>query len=324
MLQNAIQIRSLTLKNRLVMPPMATGKSSAGYVTDELIAYYHDRAQYSAPGLIVLEHAFIAPAGRASAGQLSIADDDCIAGLTKLVRAIHEAGSAVIAQLNHAGSGAEPETPGVNLSASAVASPRKPDSGVPREMTRAEILLTEADFVRAALRAVRAGCDGVEIHSAHSYLLNQFYSPLTNRRTDEYGPQTMENRLRFHLETVDAVRKAVGQDVPIALRLGGADYLPGGSTEEDAVEACKMLEAAGVNLIDLSGGMCGYVRPEHAEPGYFSSMSEKVKAAVDVPVLLTGGVNTIADAKQLLAEGKADLIGVGRALYRDAHWLEHA
>ena len=240
------------------------------------------------------------------------------------MQAIHEAGSAVIAQLNHAGSGAEPETPGVNLSASAVASPRKPESGVPREMTRAEILLTEADFVRAALRAVRAGCDGVEIHSAHSYLLNQFYSPLTNRRTDEYGPQTMENRLRFHLETVDAVRKAVGPDVPIALRLGGADYLPGGSTEEDAVEACRMLEAAGVDLIDLSGGMCGYVRPEHAEPGYFSSMSEKVKAAVDVPVLVTGGVKTIADAEALLQEGKADLIGVGRALYRDARWLERA
>lgn len=324
MLQNAIQIGSLTLKNRLVMPPMATGKSDAGYVTEELISYYRDRAQFSEPGLIILEHAFISPAGRASAGQLSIADDACITGLTKLVQAIHEAGSAVIAQLNHAGSGAEPETPGVNLSASAVASPRKPDSGVPREMTRAEILLTEADFVRAALRAVRAGCDGVEIHSAHSYLLNQFYSPLTNRRTDEYGPQTMENRLRFHMETVDAVRKAVGPDVPIALRLGGADYLPGGSTEEDAVEACRMLEPAGVNLIDLSGGMCGYVRPEHAEPGYFSSMSEKVKAAVNVPVLLTGGVKTIADAEALLQEGKADLIGVGRALYRDARWLERA
>ena len=324
MLMNPIQIRSLTLKNRLVMPPMATGKSSAGRVTEELIAYYRDRAQYSAPGLIILEHAFIAPAGRASAGQLSIADDDCVAGLTKLVQAIHEAGSAVFAQLNHAGSGAEPETPGVNLSASAISSPRKPDSGVPREMTRAEILLTEADFVRAALRAVRAGCDGVEIHSAHSYLLNQFYSPLTNRRTDEYGPQTMENRLRFHLETVDAVRKAVGPDVPIALRLGGADYLPGGSTEEDAVEACRMLEAAGVDLMDLSGGMCGYIRPEHTEPGYFASMSEKVKAAVDVPVLVTGGVQTIADAETLLQEGKADLIGVGRALFRDAHWREHA
>ena len=324
MLQNAIQIGSLTLKNRLVMPPMATGKADAGYVTEELIAYYRDRAQFSAPGLIILEHAFIAPAGRASAGQLSIADTKCVAGLTKLVQAIHKAGSAVFAQLNHAGSGAEPEVPCKNLSASAVASPRKPESGVPREMTRAEILMTEADFVRAALRAVKAGCDGVEIHSAHSYLLNQFYSPLTNQRTDEYGPQTLENRLRFHLETVEAVRKAVGPNVPIALRLGGADYLPDGSTESDAVAACRMLEAAGVDLIDLSGGMCGYVRPEHSEPGYFASMSEKVKAAVDVPVLVTGGVKTIADAEQLLAEGKADLIGVGRALYRDAHWREHA
>ena len=324
MLLNAIQIGSLTLKNRLVMPPMATGKTDAGHVTEELISHYRDRARFSDPGLIILEHAFIAPAGRASAGQLSIADDTCIAGLTELVQAIHEAGSAVIAQLNHAGSGAEPETPGVNLSASAVASPRKPESGVPREMTRAEILLTEADFVRAALRAVKAGCDGVELHSAHSYLLNQFYSPLTNRRNDEYGPQTVENRLRFHLETVDAVRKAVGPNVPIAVRLGGADYLPGGSSEDDAVEACKMLEAAGVDLIDLSGGMCGYIRRDHSEPGYFSSMSEKIKAAVAVPVLLTGGVKTIADAERLLQEGKADLIGVGRAIYRDAHWLEHA
>ena len=325
MLQNAIQIGSLTLKNRLVMPPMATGKTDAGLVTEDLIAYYRDRAQFSAPGLIILEHAYISPAGRASAGQLSIADDGCIPGLTKLVQAIHEAGSAVFAQLNHAGSGAEPETPGVNLSASAVSSPRKPESGTPREMTRAEILLTEAEFVRAALRAVRAGCDGVEIHSAHSYLLNQFYSPLTNKRTDDYGPQKMENRLRFHLETVAAVRKAVGPDMPIALRLGGADYLPGGSTEADAVEACRMLEAAGVDLIDLSGGMCGYVRPEHAEPGYFSSMSEQIKHVCSkTPVLLTGGVKTLAEAEKLLAEGKADLIGVGRALYRDAHWLENA
>ena len=324
MLQNAIQIGSLTLKNRLVMPPMATGKTDAGHVTEELISHYRDRARFSDPGLIILEHAFIAPAGRANAGQLSIAGDDCIVGLTKLVQAIHAAGSAVFAQLNHAGSSAEPETPGVNLSASAIASPRKPESGVPREMTRAEILLTEADFVRAALRAVKAGCDGVELHSAHSYLLNQFYSPLTNRRNDEYGPQTVENRLRFHLETVDAVRKAVGPIVPIAVRLGGADYLPGGSSEDDAVEACKMLEAAGVDLIDLSGGMCGYIRRDHSEPGYFSSMSEKIKAAVTVPVLLTGGVKTSADAERLLQEGKTDLIGVGRAIYRDAHWLEHA
>ena len=324
MLQNAIQIGALTLKNRLVMPPMATGKTDDGFVTDELIAYYRDRAQYSAPGLIILEHAFISPAGRANAGQLSIADDACIAGLSRLVQAIHEAGSAVISQLNHAGASAEPETPGVNLSASAVPSPRKPEAGTPREMTAEEIHETAADFARAAERAIAAGCDGVEIHSAHSYLLNQFYSPLTNKRTDEYGVQTMENRLRFHLEAIAAVREAVGPNVPIALRLGGADYLPGGSTEEDAVKACKIIEAAGVDLIDLSGGMSGFVRSDHPEPGYFSSMSGKVKAAVHTPVMVTGGVKAIADAEKLLADGKADLIGVGRALFRDAHWLEHA
>lgn len=324
MLQNAIQIGKLTLKNRLAMPPMATGKTDNGLVTDELIAYYRDRAQFSAPGLIILEHAYITPAGRANAGQLSIADDDCIEGLSRLVQAIHETGSAVIAQLNHAGGSAEPETPGVNLSASAVPSPRKPEAGTPREMTAEEIHETAAAFAGAAVRAVKAGCDGVEIHSAHSYLLNQFYSPLTNKRTDEYGVQTMENRLRFHLEAIAAVRRAVGPDVPIALRLGGADYLPGGSTEEDAVEACRLFEAAGVDLIDLSGGMCGFVRPEHPEAGYFSSMSEKVKAAVHTPVMVTGGVRTIADAEQLLEDSKADIIGVGRALFRDAHWLEHA
>ncbi len=324
MLQNAIQIGKLTLKNRLAMPPMATGKTDNGLVTDELIAYYRDRAQFSAPGLIILEHAYITPAGRANAGQLSIADDDCIEGLSRLVQAIHEAGSAVIAQLNHAGGSAEPETPGVNLSASAVPSPRKPEAGTPREMTAEEIHETAAAFAGAAVRAVKAGCDGVEIHSAHSYLLNQFYSPITNKRTDEYGVQTMENRLRFHLEAIAAVRRAVGPDVPIALRLGGADYLPGGSTEEDAVEACRMFEDAGIDLIDLSGGMCGFVRPEHPEAGYFSSMSEKVKAAVHTPVMVTGGVRTIADAEQLLEDSKADIIGVGRALFRDAHWLEHA
>ena len=108
------------------------------------------------------------------------------------------------------------------------------------------------------------------------------------------------------------------------MRLGGADYLPGGSKEEDAAEGTALLEAAGVDLIDLSGGMCFFFRPGHLEAGYFSSMSEKVMARVSVPVLLTGGVQHIADAEKLLSSGKADLIGVGRALLKDAHWRETA
>ena len=163
----------------------------------------------------------------------------------------------------------------------------------------------------------------MEIHCAHGYLLNQFYSPLTNKRSDDYGG-SLENRLRFTLETVACVRGAVGGKIPIAVRLGGADYLPGGSKEEDAVEACKLLEAAGVDLLDLSGGMCFYMRPGHLEAGYFASMSAKVKSAVSVPVLITGGVKKVADAEALLADGKADLIGVGRALLKDAAWRAEA
>ncbi len=142
---------------------------------------------------------------------------------------------------------------------------------------------------------------------------------MTNRRADAYGG-SLDNRLRITLETVEQVRQAIGEEVPIAVRLGGADYLPGGSREEDAAQAGKLLEAVGVNLLDLSGGMCFYMRPGHLEAGYFSSMSEKVKASVFVPVLLTGGVCKIGDAEALLQGGKADLIGVGRALLKDAAW----
>ena len=324
MLNEAIRIGQLELKNRLVMPPMMTGLSRSGHVTDELCAYYRDRARFSGPGLIITEHSCITEAGRASAGQLSIADDEMVAELRRLTDAIHEGGSLCFAQLNHAGSAALPwegETP---LSASDIGSIPKKGYKQPRPMTVDEIRATEARFVEAAMRAFMAGYDGVELHSAHGYLLDQFYSPLTNKRTDEFGAGCVEDRLRFLLETLERVRFAVGMTMPVAVRLGGADYYPGGATEEDAVEACRLLEQAGADLLDLSGGMCFYTRPGHTEPGYFSSMTEKIKKAVKTPVLLTGGVQTRAHAEALLLAGKADLIGVGRAIYKDAHWSEKA
>ena len=218
-------------------------------------------------------------------------------------------------QLNHAGSNGIDES----VSASSVNIPIKKLFKKPRELSVQEILAIEEAFAAAAVRAVEAGYDGVEIHCAHGYLLNQFYSPMTNKRTDDYGG-SLENRLRFTVETVTAVRQAVGGDVPVAVRLCGADYLPGGSREEDAVQAAILLETAGVDLLDISGGMCFFMRPGHIEPGFFSSMTEKIKAEVSVPVLLTGGIKKVEDAERLLEEGKADLIGVGRALLKDAYW----
>ena len=323
MIFNSIKIGTITLKNRLVMPPMATGLAERGHVTDQLVEYYRDRALYSKPGLIITEHSCITEAGRASAIQLSIADDDMIAEHKRIVDAIHEAGSAVFAQLNHGGSAAAPNYPCEIVSASAVANPvgKLTQGKLPRPLTKIEILTLQSEYVRAALRAKKAGYDGVEIHSAHGYLLDQFYSPLSNQREDEYGPQSIENRLRFLTETMQAVRAAIGE-MPMAVRLGGADYREGGATEEDAVEACRLLQQTGADLLDISGGMCSYVRPGHKEPGYFSSMTEKIKSAVSTPVLLTGGIQTMDDAEQMLQNDKADLIGVGRALFKDAHWAE--
>jgi len=308
-------IGNTQVNNRLVMPPMQTSKADRGHVTDELVQYYRDRAVLSRPGIIITEHSCIAESGRASEGQLSLASDELIDEHRRLTDAIHEGGGIAFVQLNHAGSNGI----GDAVSASAVSIPVKKLAKRPRALTVEEIRVIEEQFAAAALRAARAGYDGVEIHCAHGYLLNQFYSPMTNKRTDEYGG-SLENRLRFTLETVDLVRQAIGGELPVAVRLGGADYLPGGSKEEDAAGAGKLLEEAGVGLLDLSGGMCFYMRPGHLEAGYFSSMSEKVKTSVSIPVLLTGGVKTIGDAEALLQGGKADLIGVGRALLKDAAW----
>ena len=317
--ETPISIGSITLPNRLVMPPMQTNLTERGHVTEELLNYYRERALYSRPGLIITEHSCIAESGRAAEGQLSIAEDARIEEHKRLTGAIHEGGSLAFVQLNHAGSNGVGEP----VSASGLNTPGKKHPRRPRALTVEEIRAIEAQFAEAAVRSVKAGYDGVELHCAHAYLLNQFYSPLTNQREDAYGG-CLENRLRFLLETVACVRSAIGAEVPLAVRLGGADYLPGGSTEEDAAEASRLLEQAGVDLLDVSGGMCFFVRPEHPEPGYFSSMTEKIKAQVGVPVLLTGGISRIADAEALLRDGKADLIGVGRALLKDARWRENA
>lgn len=323
MLFDPVSVGVLQLKNRLVMPPMQSNRADRGHVSDALVEHYSQRAQFSQPGLIILEHCCICEEGRADAGQLSLADDSLIDEHRRLSDAIHDAGSRVLVQLNHAGSAAEPFAACERVSASTVNNPRKKLSGSPRPLKAEEIRALEERFAEAALRAVRAGYDGVEIHCAHGYLLNQFYSPLTNQRRDAYGADSVENRCRFLLETLAAVRSAVASEAVLSVRLGGADYLPGGSTEEDAVEACRMLAQAGADLLDISGGMCGYVRPDHSEAGYFSSMTKKIRCAVSpLPVLLTGGVRSAAEAERLLEEGAADLIGVGRALFRDERWGE--
>ena len=308
------------------MPPMATERSVDGLITPEMCAYYAERAKNPELGLIITEHSYVDMRGKASPFQVSVACDEAIPGLKTLADAVHGAseGIKIIVQINHAGGKARREVTGSEpLSASeaefrrGTPSEGRSETGVARALTAEEIAEIEESFVAAALRAKEAGFDGVEIHAAHGYLLNQFYSPLINRRDDGYGPQSIENRVRLHTEITSKVRAAVGSDFIVAVRFGGCDYAEGGSTIEDAAAAAPLLEAAGADLIDISGGMNGYVIKGVTEPGWFGPMSKAVKAAVGIPVMVTGGVTTLAQAEKLLEEGAADIVGIARALLKD-------
>lgn len=319
-----IRINNLIIPNRLVMPPMATAKADKNDgVSEEACKYYQDRAKYGKVGLIITEHTYVNLQGKAHPGQVSIATDDAIASLKKLTDCIHEEGVKVFAQISHAGSATLTEITGQAPIGPSAIKHQKNKKEVPLAMTVSQIHEVTQCFAEAALRAKKAGFDGVEIHSAHGYLLNQFYSPLYNKRTDEYGSQSVTNRLRFLTEIIFAVRAYAGIDFPISVRLGGCDYEEGGSTISDCIEACRILEQCKVDIIHLTGGMNGFIRYGHSESGYFKDMSVPVKQAVQTPILLTGGVVSLAQAEDLLNANCADMVGVGRAMYKNAHWADN-
>lgn len=323
-LNTSYKIKNIQIKNRLVMPPMATAKCPDGKVTQEIIDYYDEKSKDGAIGLIITEHSYVSLEGKASNNQLSISDDSDIEGLKKLVDTIHQNGSKVFAQISHAGMQAKQEVTGIiPFSVSSAKNPRRTDSFPNKIMTHDEINTLRIKFAKAAKRAKEAGFDGVEIHSAHGYLLNQFYSPLTNTRSDEYGGN-LENRIRFHLEIIRETRRMVGENYPIAIRLGACDYLENGSILDDAILASMAFEKAGADMIDISGGFNGYIIPGNNTPGYFSNVSEAIKKVVSVPVLVTGGITDAKTAEELLSENKADLIGVGRAILNDSSWAKKA
>ena len=322
-LLESLKAGSLELANRLVMPPMATEKSDVGgRISQALIDYYREKSRGGYISLIIIEHSFIRQDGKASEFQLSAASDSVVDGLKQLAEVIQQNGSKAVLQINHAGSAASKEVTGLTpLAPSAIPNPRT--ENMPRELAPDEIADVIGAFQAAAQRAKEAGFDGVEVHSAHGFLLNQFFSPLTNRRKDQYGGDVL-NRIKIHLQVIEAVKEAAGQDFPVLLRLGASDYMPGGTTIEDSVAAAKEFEKAGVNILDISGGFCGYTVPGLTDQGFFSPLTEAIKEAVSIPVILTGGITRVEAAEKLLRENKADLIGVGRAILKDSSWAKQA
>ncbi|MDU7453694.1 NADH:flavin oxidoreductase [Clostridium saudiense] len=313
----------LQLNNRLVLPPMATAKcEDDGKVTQEILDYYDEKSKGGYISLIIIEHSFIEKQGKAHKGQLSIANDNLIEDLKKLSNIIHKNGSKAIMQINHAGSLAKSSVTGCEIvGPSAIMHPR--NSELPKELTKEDIKVIISNFRNAARRVKNAGFDGVEIHSAHGYLLNEFYSPITNKRSDEYGGDIF-GRIKLHLEIIRAIRDEVGKDFPILLRLGACDYTDGGNTIDDCKAAVVEFQKSGVDIIDISGGLLGYIIPGVKTQGYFSNVTEEVKKNVSIPVILTGGITDAEEAEKLLKSGKADLIGVGRAILKDSLWSKKA
>lgn len=327
LLFSSFKIKNIELNTKLVMPPMASEKADeGGIVSRTLCDYYDEKTGGAYIGLVITEHSYVSPEGKASPGQLSISDDSTIEGFKELVSVLHKNGAKVIAQISHAGAAAKPKITGYDvLSSSSIKIPRKTsDYELPRAMTQKDIDKVINDFAQAARRAKEADFDGVEIHSAHGYLLNQFFSPIMNKRTDKYNGSSIEGRTRLHIEIIESIRKITGSDFLIAVRLGACDYISGGSSLEDSVKAGLLFKEAGVDLLDISGGFCGYTNPEIEEEGWFSRITQAIKEKIQIPVILTGGIVSPEVAESILVEGKADLIGVGRALLNDSDWPKKA
>lgn len=314
-----LTVKNRTLRNRIVMPPMATGKSDNGAPSKEMIEYYAERADATA--MIIVEHEYVSPEGRASKGQLSIAEESVIPAYQELTDAVRQRGAVILAQISHAGAAARDS--GFETLAPSPFTLRE-GLPAPKEMTEADIRRVVRCFADAAVRARKSGFDGVEIHSAHGYLLNQFYSPLTNHRTDAYSGASIEGRTKLHADIIRAVREAAGEDFLVALRFGACDYMEGGSTLEEIPAACRIFEAAGIDLLDISGGHCFYTRRGITTPGWFADSSLAARRGTTVPILLTGGITTGQEAEGLLRRGAADLIGVGRSMIQNAGWTQEA
>jgi NADPH2 dehydrogenase len=315
-----LEIKGYTLHNRIVLPPMGTSMATeSGEVTAEHIEHYA-RFANAGVGTVIIEHTYVRRDGRVNPQQLGIYDDSLIPGTQRLADAVHAHGSVVGVQITHGGGKATMELTGRRpISASDVLVPGAAEPS--QAATKAEILEIVAAFSAAAQRAKAAGMDFVEIHGAHGYLLNQFLSPLTNQRTDEYGGD-LDGRLQLPLEVVHAVRQAAGDEYLLLYRLGANDFMAGGLTQEDGQQAAIALVEAGVDLLDISGGLYGSSHPgwDEVSQGYFVQMATEIRAAVDVPVVVAGGITKPEYADRVIREGKVDLVAVGRAMLENPNW----
>ena len=319
------KIGRIQIRNRIVMPAMGTNFTGLdGKVCDRNLQYYRERARGGA-GLIITEAAYVDKTSHSRPHAIGACDDRFITGLRRLTEAIRAEGATACIQLIHTGKLAPSKvidcTP---LAPSAI--PHASTGEVPRAMSLEDIRYIVQCFASAAGRAAEAGFDAVEVHGAHGYLLHQFLSPISNRRTDEYGG-SFANRARFSLEVVRAVRERVGPDFPVLFRLSATEFLPGGFTTAEMIQLGRWLEAEGIAALDVSAGTtetaygsAQVVQTMYFEPGSYAKYARLIKDQVSIPVIAVGRIYPPELAEAILARGDADFIAAGRAFTADPYW----
>lgn len=319
-------IKSLELPNRAVRSATWSGVADEkGHVTDSAERVYGDLAR-GGVGLIITGFQYVLPNGVAMPRQVGNYDDGCFEGLKRMADLIHAAGAKVVAQIVHTGAKANPKLfpePGEIWGASAIKDPQT--ENMPKEMTVAEIAQVVEAYAAAAARSKKAGFDGVQLHGAHGYGINQFLSAAANKRSDAYGGD-IDNRYRILGEVMEAVRGAVGDDFPVMIKLSGADYYQGGLTVEESLQVGRRLGDDGIDAIEVSGGSrASYdgkipsrkkIKKESDE-AYLLDLAAGFKAAVNVPIITVGGVRSPGVIERILSEGKADYVSMCRPLIRE-------
>jgi 2,4-dienoyl-CoA reductase-like NADH-dependent reductase (Old Yellow Enzyme family) len=324
-----VALRGLTLRNRVAVSPMCQYSSDDGFANDWHLVHLGARAVGGA-GLVLLEATAVVPEGRISPRDLGLWDDAHVDGLARVVRFIDAQGSVAGIQLAHAGRKASTQVPWLGRAAvppaeggwEVVAPSAVPFSAEyprPRAMDADEVRGVVAAFADAARRARRAGFRVVELHAAHGYLLHEFLSPLSNRRTDAYGG-SFDNRARLTLEVAEAVRAEWPAELPLFARVSATDWAEGGWDEAETVELARRLRALGVDLVDCStGGLVSGTRIP-VGPGYQVRFAERVRREAGVATGAVGLITTPEQADAVVRDGQADLVLLARQLLRDPHW----
>lgn len=330
-----IRVGELELTNRIVIAPMCQYSAEEGRMTDWHVMHI-GQLSHSGAGLLTIEATAVEPAGRITAGDVGLWDDNTEAAMAKVIEGVRRWSSMPLAiQLGHAGRKASCELPwfgGAQLppdhargwqtfAPSAV--PFAAEDNPPVTLDEAGLARIRTAFAEAAVRSARLGFDAIQIHAAHGYLLHSFLSPLSNRRDDRYGG-SLENRMRFPLEVFDAVRAAFPAERPVTVRVSATDWVEGGWDIDQTIAFVRALEARGCAAINVSSGGLHIDQKIPVSPSYQVPLARKVKEAVAIPVVAVGLITEAEQAEAIVATGDADMIGLARTILYDPRWPWHA